>query len=48
MSLIRYSPKKPLELSATWRTATSAPAKSAEDKALVDSACKGADQLTAR
>ena len=48
ISLGGYSPKKPLELSANWRTATSAPAKSVEDKALVDSACKGADQLTAR
>ena len=48
ISLGGYSPKKPLELSGNWRTATSALAKSAEDKALVESACQGADQLTAK
>jgi len=37
-----------LELSGNWRTATSAPAKSAEDKALVENACQGADQLTGK
>ena len=48
ISLGGYSPKKPLELSANWRTATGVQPKSAEDKALIDSACQGADQLTAK
>lgn len=48
VSIGGYSPKKPLELSETWRTAKGVPSKSAEDKALLDSACQGADQLTAK
>ncbi len=48
VSLGGYSPKKPLELSTNWRTATGNQAKSAEDKALLETACQGADQLTAK
>lgn len=45
ISLGGYSPKKPLELSANWRTANAAPAKTPEDKALVEAACAAADGL---
>lgn len=48
ISLGGYSPKKPLELSETWRTAKGSQPKGAEDKALIESACQGADQLTAK
>lgn len=48
ISLGGYSPKKPLELSATWRTATPAAAKSAEDKALVDAVCKDTSGLASK
>jgi len=48
ISLGGYSPKKPLELSATWRTATPGAAKSAEDKALVDAVCKNTSGLAAK
>ncbi|MBA4013422.1 MAG: hypothetical protein C0481_16270 [Phenylobacterium sp.] len=48
ISLGGYSPKKPLELSATWRTATPGAAKSAEDKALVEAVCKNTSGLAAK
>ena len=48
ISLGGYSPKKPLELSATWRTATPGAAKSAEDKALVEAVCKNTAGLAAK
>ncbi len=48
LNLGGYSPKKPLELSATWRTEKMAPAKTPEDKALLAAACQGADQLAAK
>ena len=44
-SLGGYSPKKPLELSANWRTANATAAKSAEDNALLDAVCPGAGGL---
>ena len=47
LNLGGYTPKKPLELSATWRGEKMSPAKSPEDKALLDTACQGADQLAA-
>ena len=43
-----YTPSKPLVLSDTWRTAPAAKAVSAEDKALVSSACEGADKLPSK
>ena len=43
-----YAPKKPLELSPTWRAATPKKVSSDEDKALLDAACAGADQLATR
>lgn len=43
-----YTPKKPLELSANWRTANATPAKSAEDKALLAAVCPTAANLTAK
>lgn len=45
VSLGGYAPKKPLELSTTWRTANSSTPKSAEDLALMEAACAGADSL---
>lgn len=48
ISLGGYSPKKPLELSATWRTATPGAAKSAEDKALVAAVCKNTAGLPSK
>ena len=48
LNLGGYSPKKPLELSTTWRGEKTAPAKSAEDKALLAAACAGADQLASK
>lgn len=48
LNLGGYSPKKPLELSSTWRGEKMSPAKSAEDKALLASACVGAEQLAAK
>ena len=44
-SLGGYSPKKPLELSANWRTANATAAKSAEDNALLDAVCPAAGGL---
>jgi hypothetical protein len=43
-----YSPKKPLEESATWRTAKPKKVESAEDKALMSAACTGADKLASK
>ncbi|WP_309645617.1 hypothetical protein [Phenylobacterium sp.] len=40
-----YSPKKPLEILANWRTENPAKPKGAEDKALLDSACQGVEAL---
>ncbi|MBT9473310.1 MAG: hypothetical protein V4514_12205 [Pseudomonadota bacterium] len=48
ISLGGYSPKKPLELSANWRTGNVAAAKSAEDKALLDVVCSAADQVATK
>ena len=48
ISLGGYSPKKPLELSGTWRTATPGAAKSAEDKALVEAVCKNTAGLASK
>ena len=48
LNLGGYSPKKPLELSATWRGEKTSPAKSPEDKALIAAACQGADQLAVK
>jgi len=48
VSLGGYSPKKPLELLATWRTATPGAAKSAEDKALVEAVCKTTASLPSK
>ncbi len=45
LNLGGYTPKKPLELSATWRGEKMTPAKTPDDKALVEAACAGADQL---
>lgn len=43
-----YTPKKPLELSANWRMANAAAAKSPEDKALIAAVCPTAASLTAK
>jgi hypothetical protein len=43
-----YSPKRPLELSTTWRTATPGAAKSVEDKALVEAVCKNTAGLPSK
>ena len=43
-----YTPSKPLELSANWRTGNTVPAKSADDRALLAAACAGADQLASK
>lgn len=48
VSLGGYTPKKPLELSEGWRSAKSAPAKSAEDKALVEAVCASAGGLPSK
>ena len=45
ISLGGYSPKKPLELSANWRTANATAAKSPEDQALVAAVCPAIDSL---
>lgn len=45
ISLGGYSPKKPLELSANWRTANASVAKSAEDQALIGAVCAATDGL---
>ena len=42
ISLGGYTPKKPLELSANWRTANATAPKSPEDKALITSVCAAA------
>lgn len=48
ISLGGFSPKKPLELSTTWRTGTPGAAKSAEDKALVEAVCKNITGLPSK
>lgn len=48
ISLGGYSPKKPLELSANWRTSNASAVKTPEDKALVEAVCGAADRLPAK
>lgn len=48
LNLGGYTPKKPLQVSATWRGEKMSPAKSAEDTALLAAACEGADKLAAK
>ena len=43
-----YAPSKPLALSDTWRSATAKKVESADDKALVSSACEVADKLPSK